>query len=312
MLLGFWLTAFVKTVSWRMVMISKTAAATSSTSGHYSGLVTRCDVLLLSILLNVGLTLVIFLLLFLSSDEHHSDYLVASRAMQLRHQQELALNTHAEVLGDVPSLQQPLFSTALQFNGGHPWATQKGSCYCNDQPYCLCTPSLAIDLVIVSGTDHVLLVRRKDTSQLATMGGFVQVGETTEQAVRRELQEETGIRLDSLDKENPGQLELVGVYSDPSRDNRRHTVSAVYAVHVSEKLQPVAADDVKQVVRIPLKDIEKYEFFADHKSILLDYRRIHQQKKTDVLNLPPLATNQGDYAPHVRRAVCGYQPWEQV
>jgi 8-oxo-dGTP diphosphatase len=298
-----------------MVMISKTAAAASSTSGHYSGLVTRCDVLMLSILLNVGLTLVIFLLLFLSSDEHRTDYLVASRAMKkLRQQQELTVNTHEEVLGDGSSLQQPLFSTALRFNGGHPWAAQKGSCYCNDQPYCLCTPSLAIDLVIVSGTDHVWLVRRKDTSQLATMGGFVQVGETTEQAVRRELQEETGIRLDLSDTglKNPGQLELVGVYSDPSRDNRRHTVSAVYAVHVGEKLQPVAADDVKQVVRIPLTDIEKYEFFADHKSILLDYRRIHQERQTNVMNLPPLATNQGDYAPHVRRAVCGYQPWEQV
>ena len=83
----------------------------------------------------------------------------------------------------------------------------------------MCTPSLAIDLVILSGTDHVWLVRRKDTNQLATMGGFVMVGETVEQAVIRELREETGIDLSSGRKPPM----LFGVYSDPRRDNRRHT-----------------------------------------------------------------------------------------
>mmetsp|Transcript_14202 Transcript_14202/g.17138 ORF Transcript_14202/g.17138 Transcript_14202/m.17138 type:complete len:88 (-) Transcript_14202:36-299(-) len=60
-----------------------------------------------------------------------------------------------------------------KWNGGHPFQERPGSCWCSGDAYCMCTPSLAIDLVITSGHDHVWLVRRKDTNQLATMGGFV-------------------------------------------------------------------------------------------------------------------------------------------
>jgi len=130
----------------------------------------------------------------------------------------------------------------------------------------MCNPSLAIDLVIASGMDYIWLVRRKDTNQLATMGGFVNVGETVEHAVARELQEEMGITL----KESP---RLLGIYSDPRRDNRRHTVSAVFVVNVDESIQPRAADDVKDVKRIRLSEIERHSYFADHKTILDDYRR---------------------------------------
>jgi 8-oxo-dGTP diphosphatase len=132
----------------------------------------------------------------------------------------------------------------------------------------MCTPSLAIDLVIQeSGTsDRIWLVTRKDTNQLAVMGGFVNVGESVEHAVARELFEEMGIRLE----ESP---RLLGIYSDPRRDNRRHTVSAVFVVKVDDDIKPKAADDVKDVQRIRLNEIEDYEYFADHKSILDDYRR---------------------------------------
>lgn len=130
----------------------------------------------------------------------------------------------------------------------------------------MCTPSLAIDLVILSGQDYIWLVRRKDTNQLATMGGFVHVGETVEHAVARELMEEMGIEL----KESP---RLLGIYSDPRRDNRRHTVSAVFVIKVPQNVRPRAADDVKDVQRIQLSDIEEHSFFADHKTILSDYLR---------------------------------------
>jgi 8-oxo-dGTP diphosphatase len=182
---------------------------------------------------------------------------------------------------------------AIHWHGGHPADSQSGTCYCNDfDRYCMCTPSLAIDLVIASGPDHVWLVRRKDTSQLATMGGFVMMGETVEQTVKRELQEEMGINLTK-----PPQL--LGIYSDPRRDNRRHTVSSVFVVHLDGQEKPVASDDVKEVKRIPLADIEKYEYFADHKTLLLDYR---QSLRGDVLTL---GTSEGDFASDIQRSVCG-------
>eukprot|EP00544_Gedaniella_sp_CCMP2646_P006005 CAMPEP_0202496278 /NCGR_PEP_ID=MMETSP1361-20130828/19340_1 /ASSEMBLY_ACC=CAM_ASM_000849 /TAXON_ID=210615 /ORGANISM="Staurosira complex sp., Strain CCMP2646" /LENGTH=216 /DNA_ID=CAMNT_0049127557 /DNA_START=225 /DNA_END=872 /DNA_ORIENTATION=- len=156
----------------------------------------------------------------------------------------------------------------MTFHGGHPESTKTGTCWCgHEDRYCMCTPSLAIDLVIQeSGSDRIWLVRRKDTNQLAVMGGFVNVGESVEHAVARELFEEMGIRLE----ESP---RLLGIYSDPRRDNRRHTVSAVFVVKVDDDIIPKAADDVKDVQRIRLNEIEDHEYFADHKSILDDYRR---------------------------------------
>eukprot|EP00977_Amphora_coffeiformis_P005296 scaffold1129_cov164-Amphora_coffeaeformis.AAC.3 len=141
------------------------------------------------------------------------------------------------------------------------------------------------------GSNHVWLVRRKDTNQLATMGGFVQVGETLETAVKRELMEEMGIAL----VEPPI---LFGVYSDPRRDNRRHTVSATYAIQVDENVQPVAADDAKEVHRIALDDIELHSFFADHKTILTDFRSYLRRETLRRGN------EVGDFANDIARSIC--------
>jgi 8-oxo-dGTP diphosphatase len=179
--------------------------------------------------------------------------------------------------------------------GGHPKTALAGSCWCGQQDgYCLCTPNVAIDLIILSSNHDVWLVRRKDTNQLATMGGFVDVDETVEHAVRRELQEEMGISL----KEPP---RLFGVYSDPRRDNRRRTVSVVFAVHVDEEVHPRAGDDAKEVKRISLNDIEKYSFFADHRTILLDYRRFLRHEA-------PVLSSEGDFATDITRSTCAASP----
>lgn len=165
----------------------------------------------------------------------------------------------------------------------------------------MCNPSLAIDLVIVSGEDHVWVVRRKDTGQLATMGGFVNVGESVADAVARELKEEMGIEL----KTSPM---LFGVFSDPRRDNRRHTASAVFAVHLDGSEHPVAADDVKEVEKIKLSDIETKDFFCDHRTILLDYRRILQNKREGGLSASDFVRSDGDFATDVTRSICSPIP----
>ena len=116
-----------------------------------------------------------------------------------------------------------------EFHGGSPngFGAGLGSCYCGSDTYCLCTPSLAIDAIVeVSpGSDvSILLVVRKDstTKKYAIPGGFVNVGETVENAVLREVHEETNLMLDEA------ALHQFRTVSDPSRDHRRHTVSVVF------------------------------------------------------------------------------------
>lgn len=84
-------------------------------------------------------------------------------------------------------------------------------------------PKLTVDAVVFDRTGRLLLIKRKSPpfkGCYALPGGFVEVGETVEQAARRELKEETGVEVDSQ--------RLVGIYSQPDRDPRGHVVSIAY------------------------------------------------------------------------------------
>ena len=101
-----------------------------------------------------------------------------------------------------------------------PVGSQGSSCVCGKDGYCLCTPNLAIDCIVeVESTDEqeeaIILVRRKDSGKYATIGGFVEVGESVEDTVVREVKEETGLTL------QPGSFRLLSLFSDPKRDHRR-------------------------------------------------------------------------------------------
>ena len=94
------------------------------------------------------------------------------------------------------------------------------------------TPALVTDCVAFDPQRRVLLVRRKSApfaGWYALPGGFVDIGETVEAACRREVQEETRLAVDAK------QLRLVGIYSDPGRDPRGHSVSVAYTIMLDKQ-----------------------------------------------------------------------------
>ncbi|MEE8342687.1 MAG: NUDIX hydrolase, partial [Gammaproteobacteria bacterium] len=105
----------------------------------------------------------------------------------------------------------------------------------------------------------VLIERRNEPFGWALPGGFVDQGEILEQAARREAQEETGLDVHLL--------VLLGCYSDPKRDPRGHTVSAVYIGEAAGT--PVAQDDAKAVALFNPGQWPTLVF--DHQLILADY-----------------------------------------
>src|SRR5512139_1202444 len=84
------------------------------------------------------------------------------------------------------------------------------------------TPLLTVDTVIVYDGKLVLIRRKNPPFQghFALPGGFVELGETVETAAVREAKEETGLDVELI--------RLLGVYSEPSRDPRGHTVSVIF------------------------------------------------------------------------------------
>jgi 8-oxo-dGTP diphosphatase len=102
------------------------------------------------------------------------------------------------------------------------------------------TPLLTVDCVVFDKTDRLLLIKRAKApfkGAYALPGGFVDVGETVEQAALRELQEETGLQGEII--------ALVGVYSDPQRDPRAHSVSCAFLVGARSN-QVEGGDDAAQ------------------------------------------------------------------
>ena len=122
------------------------------------------------------------------------------------------------------------------------------------------TPKLMVDVVIPS-QEGVVLVRRGNApfeGQWALPGGFVEIGETVQEAAAREAAEETGLAVEVS--------RLVGVYSDPDRDPRGHNVSVAFLARVLGG-QMQAASDASEV---DVFDPDTVELAFDHSRIIAD------------------------------------------
>lgn len=129
-------------------------------------------------------------------------------------------------------------------------------------------PSPTVDIIIEIGEKIVLIERKNPPPGWALPGGFVDYGESFEDAARREAQEETGLLVQLVRQ--------LHTYSHPKRDARQHTASTVFIATASGT--PVAADDAQKAQLFTLDELPALAF--DHALILADYGRY---KKTGQL-----------------------------
>ena len=129
------------------------------------------------------------------------------------------------------------------------------------------TPLLTTDCVVCDRAGRIMLIRRGNKpfkGGYALPGGFVDIGETVEAACRREVLEEAGVAV--------SELQLVGVYSDPGRDPRGHTVSVAYLARLPDAPKPKAGSDAEAAEWV--KDWRNLDLAFDHAKIIADAEKI--------------------------------------
>lgn len=124
-------------------------------------------------------------------------------------------------------------------------------------------PFLTVDAVVES-EGRCILIKRGNPPFLGTWalpGGFVEYGETIENACRREIKEECGIEIELMG--------IVGVYSDPSRDPRGHTVSVVFRARaMSDRI--MGGDDASEARWFSREELRGLTLAFDHEKVLKD------------------------------------------
>jgi len=131
------------------------------------------------------------------------------------------------------------------------------------------TVDIIIEIQREDGEQGIALIKRKNPPYgWALPGGFVDYGESLEEAAIREAKEET-----SLDVELKSQLHT---YSDPDRDPRQHTITTVYVAKAAGK--PKAQDDAVEIGIFTKEEIN-FPLAFDHQKILTDY--FERKKKED-------------------------------
>lgn len=129
-------------------------------------------------------------------------------------------------------------------------------------------PFVTVDAIIELPDGIVIIQRSNPPFGWALPGGFVDYGESLEDAVKREAKEETDLDLAGIKQ--------FYTYSDPNRDPRFHTIGTVFIAKARGK--PKAGDDAEALKIIGLNEIKDLDFAFDHKKILQDYIKYKQDK----------------------------------
>ena len=132
-------------------------------------------------------------------------------------------------------------------------------------------PIPVVDVIIEQESTVLFAKRKKEPFKgcPGLPGGFVNIGETIEEAARREVKEETSLDIELTD--------ILGVYSDPQRDPRGHIMSTVFIGRVpsneNAKNKAIAQDDASQLEWIDLQTVGDKSLAFDHKIILSNYKK---------------------------------------
>ncbi len=124
-------------------------------------------------------------------------------------------------------------------------------------------PALTVDTIILEDNRAVLIKRLNNPYKdcWAIPGGFVEYGERVEDAALREAKEETGLDIELT--------KLIGVYSDPNRDPRGHTVTVAYLARITGgKLK--SDSDARDAKFMELNEIKNMKLAFDHNEIFND------------------------------------------
>lgn len=131
-------------------------------------------------------------------------------------------------------------------------------------------PAVTADVVAITKEEEpkVLLIQRGNEPYKgcwAFPGGFIEMDETTEECAIRELEEETGLKLDSMVQ--------VGAYSKVDRDPRGRTITIAYLAIVDGPLSVIAQDDAAKAEWFSINALPALAF--DHDEIMTDALNIY-------------------------------------
>jgi len=140
---------------------------------------------------------------------------------------------------------------------------QKPCPHCSKMLAVSANPVPTVDILITIPDQGVVLIKRRNPPPgWALPGGFIDYGESAEQAAVRETLEETGLEVELTG--------LFGVYSDPDRDPRQHTISTIYTAQAKNPELLRAGDDAGDVRTFPLTALPEHLAF-DHGHILREF-----------------------------------------
>ena len=125
-------------------------------------------------------------------------------------------------------------------------------------------PVTGTTIIPILPDGRIVLIRRSDSGKWGLPGGMIDWGEDIPNAASRELEEETGLKLIKIRR-------LRGVYSDPKRDPRIHSISVLLEVEAEGELEPEDKLEILQVKAFTRDELPLGDLSHDHDRQLQDY-----------------------------------------